>query len=129
MSRNSFFVVLGSLWTLTTVLFLFQMALPAELYVESALSLAVCTTVSAMLFFLATDFCSNPLRILAFTAHVVFPTFWAGLVATGFGVSIDLSTASFLTLTCLIGAGVSDFGVYLEMEKQARTAGRSCRAI
>lgn len=128
MSRNSFLVILGSLWTLTTVLFLFQRALPIELYLEAGLSLAVCTTVSALLFYLAADLRSASMRILAFTAHVIFPVFWSALVATGFGVRIDVVLALFFALTCFIGAGISDLGVYLEMEKMHRAWDSALRA-
>lgn len=119
MGRNSLFVNLGSLWTLTSVLLLFQMALPIDVTLQAGLSLAVCTTVSALLFFLAVDLGSEMIRAVAFVAHLSFPMFWAGMVAASMGLPVEAGTAGVLALCSLIGAGMSDLGVYLEREKMA----------
>lgn len=119
MGRNSLFVNLGSLWTLTSVLLLFQLAVPINVTLQMGLSLAVCTTVSALLFFLAADLHSEMIRAVAFVAHLSFPMFWAGMVAASFGLPIEAGTAGVLGLASMIGAGMSDLGVYLEREKMA----------
>lgn len=116
MNRNSFHVVLGSLWTLASVLFFLQVLLPVDILLSSGVLLASAMVFNSVLVFAAGITRSTLLRVGAVAFHLGYPLVWANGLVMQQGDPMESFVALFVLVTSLVGAGVCDYGLYEDLK-------------
>jgi hypothetical protein len=116
MSRSCKYVILGAIWTATTVLILTQTFLPAT--TDSSFSLGwllVLGLCPSVVLFAATGVANSPFtRWPAVVLHLLVPVLWASQVANSAGVFFDERTFFLITFSSLIGCTFADLGLQLD---------------
>jgi len=116
MSRNSNFILVGSLWTLTSVLFFFQLLYPTVVVGSAGAPLAGSLIVASIFFFMAAISRSSALGQAAVSLHMAIPLCWVYWVAAGAGMSLGFSSWFALGICGMVGAALCDHGVEKERE-------------
>lgn len=115
MSRNCKYVLLGALWTATTVLFFTQNLLSVPLDSISATLLPVALAPTVILFATAGVTDSPWARWFGVLLHMVVPVIWTCQMAQTAGVYIDSNAFFWISFTTLVGCTVSDLALSLDV--------------
>jgi hypothetical protein len=114
MFRSSSLVVVGSLWTLTTFLFVGKLFFPARLLQAAAGPLAAGLILSASLVFLAAVSKSAVLRTTSLQLHFVLPLLWAFQMTDVTDILLGYQGWFLLTLCAFAGAALCERGLQID---------------
>lgn len=115
MSRNCKYVLLGVLWTATTVFFFTGNLLNLALDGSAAGLLALALTPPIALFALAGVTDSAAARWSAVILHLLVPFLWLSQIAGTAGVYINSAAFFWISFTTLVGCTVSDLALNLDV--------------
>lgn len=116
MSRSTRYVLTGSIWTLTTVLFAAGFQVPGSILVGAGWMLAVVAFLSCCLA-LASAYKQSPfLRSMAFITHLLTPLAWTLWVGAMQNTVFSFSTWGLVSLMALVGATLTEHGLEMEFE-------------
>lgn len=127
MFRNSATVAAGSLWTLSSVLYLSSSTFHSDFYVASWL---LCLSVIGACCFCFTAALSGSrvLRLAATGVHLSVPLAWVACYATFAGEGISVEACAAFAFAAFTGTVVADLGVYLDAEEVSAVPASPARA-
>ena len=117
MSRSIQFILIGSVWTLTTVLFAAGLQVPGDTLLAAGWILATVVFISCCLALTSAVMQSPLLRSSAFICHLLAPLAWSMWVSTMAGAAFSFSTWGLVSLVALVGAVLVEHGLELDFER------------
>lgn len=130
MSRSSSLVVVGSLWTLISILTFFRLCFPTLVHADSEIALVAYVVLGAFSFQLAAASGLTHVRLMAFTVHLAIPLFW-GSYLVYFLSSEVLPMSAWIGLSSMafVGGLICDRGVELILVRQLNHPRRETQTI
>jgi hypothetical protein len=116
MSRSLQFILVGSVWTLSTVLFAAGLQVPGDTLIGAGWMLATIVFLSCCLALTAAYLQSPLLRSATFICHLLTPLSWTMWVSTIDNAAFSFSTWGLVSLMALVGAVLVEHGLELDFE-------------
>ena len=116
MSRSLQFILIGSVWTLTTVLFAAGLQVPGDTLIGAGWMLATVMFLSCCLALAAAYLQSPLLRSATFISFLLTPLSWTMWVSAIDNAAFSFSIWGLVSLVALIGAVLVEHGLELDFE-------------
>ncbi len=116
MSRSLQFILIGSVWTLTTVLFAAGFQVPGDTLIGAGWMLATIVFLSCCLALTSAYLQSPLLRSATFISFLLTPLSWTMWVSALDNAAFSFSTWGLVSLMALVGAVLVEQGLELDFE-------------